>query len=87
MFDAEIELEGVEANTVDKVLFSSKRLNISIAAQLTNQGYLVRLEKEQTIAFPPGFSSFDITIYFKSGEVITAEHNGLIEVLKKVNSG
>lgn len=86
-FEADIEIEGVIPETVDKVIFSCSKLKFAKNALHQESSYFIDINASKTAEFSAGLYSYDITVYFKGGEAVTAKRNGILEVLRKVNSG
>ena len=83
IFEVEFELCGIEHGSIDKVIFSSKKLSLTEIAEPSDDGYTVRIPSGRTAGLPPGFSFYDLTIVFIDGQRLTAQRNEIVEVLKK----
>ena len=80
VFEVEFELCGIEHGVVDKVIFSSKKLGITEEAVLQGGIYRVYISGTATAGFTAGFASYDLTLIFTGGEVLTNPQKIKIDV-------
>lgn len=85
MFELEIKICGIDANLIENVWFSSKRLDITKSISNIGDNYFLRIESIITKKFQVGFADYDITVQLKDGQYLTVLHNECIEILQKQN--
>lgn len=75
----------IPAMLIDRLVFSSKDLNIEEDAFIDNCTFHVRIVGERTKDFPIGFVHYDLTVFLVDGQRLTIKHNELIEIVGKMN--
>lgn len=85
IFELEIKICGIDANLIENVWFSSKRLDITKSISNIGDNYFLRIESIITKKFQVGFADYDITVQLKDGQYLTVLHKECIEILQKQN--
>lgn len=77
---------GAEAEEIQDVIFSCFEENIiKEFTKINDNLYYLKIPSEETKSFIPKIVSFDITLRFNDGEIMTALFQNKLEVLKKRN--
>lgn len=82
------EIDGISPNVVRQVCFKSDAAQIYVELPYSKlrEAYCLRLESEYTNMLKPTIGSYDLTVEFIDGNIITVAHEREFIVLKKRNS-
>lgn len=86
-YQKNVLVEDVDLSYIEGVYFSCSRLNICKKLPYDSDiaRYVFSLTADETKAFPPIISDYDITIKFTDEKVSTVSYRGRINVLPKIN--
>lgn len=77
---------GDEIQEIEKMIFSCEEQEIiKECTKINDSLYYLQIPSEETKNFKPKIVSFDITLRFIDGEIVTAVFQNKLEVLKKRN--
>ena len=84
-FDLNV-LGGDEILEIERMIFSCDEQEvIKDCTKLNDSLYYLQIPSEETKNFKPKIVSFDITLQFTDGEIVTVVFQNKLEVLKKRN--
>ena len=77
---------GDEVQDIEELIFSCAEQNIiKNCTKISENLYFLQIPSEETKTFIPKIASFDITLKFNDGEILTAIFQNKLEILKKRN--
>ena len=77
---------GDKIQEIEKMIFSCEEQEIiKECTKINDSLYYLQIPSEETKNFKPKIVSFDITLRFIDGEIVTAVFQNKLEVLKKRN--
>ena len=84
-YECEVTVEGIVAELVDKIYFSSNQLNVCKMLDKRDNKFILKFTPEETMKFSTGNLSYDFTIYFLDNTIQTAQYKARISILPKIN--
>ena len=82
-----VVISGVDNSDIEKVYFTSEKLNIEkeLPFDDVSEKWLLRLESSETKDYEETTTDFDITVKFVDSDILTGIYRGLLKVLPKTN--
>ncbi|MBQ7798305.1 MAG: hypothetical protein IJ371_04205 [Clostridia bacterium] len=81
-----LSIDGADAGSVEKIIFSSKEQNIvQVFTEYAPGEYYLRIEGNVTKYFKPKVTDYDLTVIFVDGERVTGSYHNKLIVLRKFN--